>query len=186
MYAAPQVLGIRDGPPACAPCDRAAVPGFDRWVIRPPLDDLSTAGTVTLVALGAATAWSQGFDREGLRRTAAAVEAAAWAVGTTELIKTLAARNRPVLYTTDAPTAADNLDSRRSFPSGHAAAAFAIAVSYWLDANEHTLPARVAALATAAGVAALRVAAGRHFPSDVAAGAALGTVSAVVIHEIRF
>jgi membrane-associated phospholipid phosphatase len=38
----------------------------------------------------------------------------------------------------------------------------------------------------AAGVGVSRVAAGRHFPSDVLAGAALGTVSGVVAYKVRF
>jgi membrane-associated phospholipid phosphatase len=32
----------------------------------------------------------------------------------------------------------------------------------------------------------MRVAAGKHFPSDVVGGAALGVTSAVVVHAIRF
>ena len=43
-----------------------------------------------------------------------------------------------------------------------------------------------AALATAVSIGALRVAAAKHFPSDVVAGAALGVVSAVTVRAIRF
>jgi membrane-associated phospholipid phosphatase len=35
-------------------------------------------------------------------------------------------------------------------------------------------------------VGALRVASGKHFPSDVAGGAALGVVSAFAVRAIRF
>lgn len=186
VYAAPRLLDLGDRPPACAPCDPADVPGFDRWIIRPEMAAWSVGSTVTLLALGAATTWSRGFDRQGLRHSAAALEAAAWAIALTEVAKALVARYRPVLYTVGAPAAAADLDSRRSLPSSHTAAGFAIATSYWLDGADHPLAARLTVLTAAAGVAVMRVAAARHFPSDVLAGAALGTLSAVIVHEIRF
>ncbi len=185
-YAAPRILHIHDGPPSCAPCDPGGVPAFDRWAIRPVHNDLSIVSTVTLAALAGATVWSRGLERAGVRRTAATIEAASWAIAAAELTKALTARNRPVLYTDDALGAVGHLESRRSFPSGHAAAAFAIGVSYWLDGRDRSLPLRIAALSSAAGVAMLRVAAAKHFPSDVVAGAALGTASALIVHEIRF
>lgn len=185
VFATPHVFSIRDGPPPCAPCARDAVPAFDRWTIGRERDGLSAASTALLLALGAAAAAAWGTDGAGLRHTAAAVEAAAWAVGTVELGKALAARNRPVLYTADAADAAHDLDSRRSFPSGHAAAAFAVATSLWLD-GDRPPATRGAVLGGAALVGVLRVAAARHFPSDVVVGAAMGIASAIVIHEIRF
>jgi len=83
-----------------------------------------------------------------------------------------------VLYTADAPAAASSPDNRRSFPSGHASVAFAAATSYLVMARReglrHSTRNAVLLYTGALGVAALRVAAGKHFPTDVAGGAALG------------
>src|SRR5229473_1201465 len=63
--------------------------------------------------------------------------------------------------------------------SGLASLAFAAATTYLMIAERERLPHRtrnaILLYAGALGVAALRVAAGTHFPTDVAAGAALGT-----------
>jgi len=104
--------------------------------------------------------------------------ALAWTLAASQWLKVLAHRSRPVLYTADAPAAASNPDSRRSFPSGHAALAFAASTAYVVMASRERLPHRtrnaVLLYAASLGVAALRVSAGHHFPTDVAGGAALG------------
>jgi undecaprenyl-diphosphatase len=64
-----------------------------------------------------------------------------------------------------------------SFPSDHATAAFAIAVSIWL--RNRTVG--WLALAMAAVVAVARVAVGVHYPGDVIAGAAIGTACALLL-----
>jgi undecaprenyl-diphosphatase len=63
-----------------------------------------------------------------------------------------------------------------SFPSDHATAAFAIAVAV-LAYHRRT---GLALLVAAAVLAVARVALGVHYPSDVLAGALLGTLSALV------
>ena len=103
----------------------------------------------------------------------------AWTLAATDWMKVIVRRKRPVLYTADATAAAADPNSQRSFPSGHASVAFAAATTYLVMAQRERLPHRgrnVALLyAGAVGVSALRVAAGRHFPTDVVGGAALGT-----------
>jgi undecaprenyl-diphosphatase len=64
-----------------------------------------------------------------------------------------------------------------SFPSDHATAAFAIAVSIWLRHRR----AGWLALGLATLVSVSRVAVGTHYPTDVLGGAVLGTVAAVVL-----
>ncbi|HEY7152247.1 MAG TPA: phosphatase PAP2 family protein [Solirubrobacterales bacterium] len=64
-----------------------------------------------------------------------------------------------------------------SFPSDHATAAFAIAVSIWLRNRK----AGWLALAMATVLALSRVMVGVHYPSDVIAGALLGTGAALIL-----
>ena len=117
-----------------------------------------------------------GGDR-GRRAACEGVLAVALTSAATNLIlKNLARRQRP--------TRSDNqptLESRRvrrpvstSFPSGHAASAFAFA-----SAMGHALPSlRVPLRAAAATVAYSRVHTGVHYPSDVAVGALVGDLCA--------
>ena len=64
-----------------------------------------------------------------------------------------------------------------SFPSDHATAAFAIAAALFLRHRR----AGWIALAMATLVSVARVAVGTHYPADVAAGAVIGTVAALVL-----
>jgi len=192
LYAAPHVFSINDHPPSCAPCDRRTVPWLDRWAIVEPRDVADAASTVLVAALTALAA----LETVDLVRSGSAhyaevaylAESAGWALGATELIKAAVARKRPVLYTAAAAGAAGDLDAQRSWPSGHTAVAAALATSYLLAPREQPLPPwrRWAALGATLSVGVLRVAAGRHFPSDVAGGAALGVVSAITVRAIRF
>jgi undecaprenyl-diphosphatase len=64
------------------------------------------------------------------------------------------------------------------FPSDHATAAFAIATAILLRNRRWGLLALVMAIALAVG----RVAVGVHFPTDVIAGAALGSATALLLY----
>lgn len=64
-----------------------------------------------------------------------------------------------------------------SFPSDHATAAFAIAVALFLRHRK----AGWLALGMAALVSIGRVAVGTHYPGDVLAGAAIGTLAALAL-----
>ena len=89
-----------------------------------------------------------------------------------EILKHIVLRSRPwvVLPGVRLLEAAQGPDL--SFPSGHAAAAFALATLVALRFPRTILPAFL--LAT--GVALARIYLGVHFPSDVLAGAVLGAV----------
>ncbi|MBI2401580.1 MAG: phosphatase PAP2 family protein [Gemmatimonadetes bacterium] len=189
VYAVPHVFSINQHPSSCGPCDRQAVPWLDRWAIAEPRDAMDAASTALVLLLAAAETIDlapSGPAHYG--EIGYLAESAAWALGATELIKAAVARKRPVLYTADASVARNDLDAQRSWPSGHAAVAAALAAGYWLVPRERPTPAwrRWAVLGAATAVSALRVAAGRHFPSDVAGGAALGVVSGVTVRAIRF
>ena len=90
-----------------------------------------------------------------------------------QLVKHVVGRARPKLVDT---TGAFHVDlfsikaSLASFPSGHTASAFGLALA--LGMMERRFAAVLLLLAV--GVAAARVALGAHYPSDVVAGAALG------------
>ncbi len=97
---------------------------------------------------------------------------------TTNLLKSATSRLRP------------DGSNRKSFPSGHASAAFAYAAltrenlqrTDWSPEwkTGFTIGSRVFAI----GTAWARVEAGRHYPSDVLAGAALGNFMASVLDQV--
>ena len=75
----------------------------------------------------------------------------------------------------------------RSFPSGDTSIAFAFATSYVLSRGKRIKPwQRILAFGAASTLALSRVAGGKHFPTDVIAGAAVGMGSAWLVHTIRF
>jgi hypothetical protein len=93
----------------------------------------------------------------------------------TALLKRLTRRTRPAAggvgeFFVDRPV--DGQDAR-SFPSGHASGAFAVATVFaWEFRDKRWVP--WVAYGTATLIALSRVGLGRHFPSDVLAGAILG------------
>lgn len=187
--AAPRVFDLNNHLPSCAPCDVQQIPWFDRWAVTLPHDALSTASSGLVFALAALE--SLDLARGGPEHygeIAYLSESAGWALGAGEVLKAIVARKRPVLYTTEATAAAADLENQRSWPSDHTAVAAALAAGYLLVPRGAPLPAwrRWAVVAAAASVGVLRVASGKHFPSDVAGGAALGVVSAFAVRAIRF
>ena len=178
----PEATKLPKVAPSCAPCDPRSLPGIDRSALHTFSGSAGTMSTALLVgAVGFAGIASLDGATAAQRRGHVAVFAnsLAWTLAATDWMKVLVRRKRPVLYTADAAAAAGDPNSQRSFPSGHASIAFAAATSYVVMAQREHLPhrGRNAALlyVGALGVAALRVAAGKHFPTDVAGGAALGT-----------
>jgi YegS/Rv2252/BmrU family lipid kinase len=90
-------------------------------------------------------------------------------------LKMLARRDRPVSRAEDRPPPFP-LPGSSSFPSGHAASAFAFAIGASIE-EARVLPLLLPA---AAGVAYSRVRLRLHYPFDVLAGAAIGTGAGVL------
>ena len=130
------------------------------------------AGQFALIGTAAAAAWlAPGEGRAAEDALCAQAETYALALGTTEILHLAVGRGRP------------NSSDRGSFPSGHATAAFAAATL--IERNSGTT-AGVAAYAVAAVTAFSRVESGKHFPSDVLAGAAIGTLAASIVDSLHF
>src|SRR2546422_2549865 len=177
----PSVLKLPHGPPPCAPCDPASLWGIDHAALHTFSGTASTASSAVLVGVVglAGGAVFHGAPAQERGNVALLANSLAWSAAANQWLKVATHRSRPVLYTPDAAGAAAQADNRRSFPSGHATVAFAAATSYAILAHRERLPHRtrnaILLYAGAVGVSALRVAAGKHFPTDVAAGAALGS-----------
>jgi len=181
LYVLPGALGLPQGSPSCAPCDPATLPGIDRWAVRPVVhrDDVASSAVLVGVAGWTALAGLRGLPADQWRDNFVRfAQATSWTAASTEWLKVLARRKRPVLYTSDAAAAAADRDNQKSLPSGHTSLAFCAATAYLVISRREHLPHRtrnaLLLYAGALAVGALRVAAAQHFPSDVAAGAALG------------
>ena len=182
LFILPMALDLPQGPPSCAPCDPTTVPTLDRSGLHTFSSGAGTASTALLAGVAGLTAFAslQGLPaRQARGNFVMLANAAAWTAASTEWLKVVIRRKRPVLYTSGAAAAAADRESQQSLPSGHASLAFAAATSYLVLARRQHLPHRtrnaILLYAGAVGVSALRVAAGKHFPTDVAAGAALGS-----------
>ncbi len=121
------------------------------------------------LAIGVAGAALDG-ERRGDWRRATATVAGVYALNTA--IKRVVGRRRPELAGLPALT---RTPTRLSFPSAHASTSFAGARMY----ARLGLPA-VPLYTLATGLALSRLYLGVHYPSDVLAGAALGTVAGTV------
>ena len=72
----------------------------------------------------------------------------------------------------------DPAPEANSFPSGHTAGAVAVARAFAREYPEHA----VAAYVTAGVMAAVQVPRCKHYPTDLAAGAAVGAVGETMVH----
>lgn len=156
---------------------------------------LRTASLVLPMTLGLLTAAPGNRWRTARDRAALWVESAAVAQGVTALIKTSASRPRPFTYADEARRPGNSrydVQAERAFqsmPSGHASTAWCAAALLWMDpwleAPDAGWKRRAGVACVGAAVAmatgGLRVEAGQHFPTDVAAGAAIGAASGTLV-----
>ncbi|MDH7568232.1 MAG: phosphatase PAP2 family protein [Armatimonadota bacterium] len=94
--------------------------------------------------------------------------------------KELFPRDRPSLAVEEVRFL-EHLAHSRSFPSGHAATAFALAVFAAIRHRRWAVPL----LLWAAGVGTARIYVGQHFPGDVLGAALLGTASALIVARLE-
>jgi undecaprenyl-diphosphatase len=139
-----------------------------RTVIARTLTHMGDAKSWTVAGLALLATGTQHGRHLGLRLGTASL----LATGLSQALKRSLTRARPDVSIAGFEALAQNPD-RFSFPSGHTAAAFGVAVSF---AGE-PLGIGPLALLLAVGIALSRVYLGAHYPLDVGAGALLGVVA---------
>jgi len=188
----PGALGLPRGAPSCAPCDPATLWQLDRWAVHPVSSGASAASSAGLAAIGGAAlvfALHDVSPAQARGNAAVVANALGWTAASTEWLKVVVRRKRPVLFTGGATAAAGDPNNQESFPSGHTSIAFAAATSYAVLARrehlDHGTRNALLLYAGASGVGALRVAAGKHFPTDVVTGALLGSALGWLVARIH-
>jgi len=179
------------GPSCGISCDPAGINRLDRAVAGWWNPAAATASDVTLsvsIALPflaqaidtAVSRPSDGWKGYG-RDVLVLVETAAVTSGLTSLVKYSVGRPRPYSYNRDLDESKrTERDAGLSFPSGHTSMAFAMATSWsWLYMKRHprspgVVPVWIGSYALALTTAVLRPVAGKHFWTDIIAGAGLG------------
>ena len=192
LAAAPFLADLPQGAPSCVPCDPNDLLGIDRGVVGAHSTGAGTASDILVYSVmgGALLGVMAGAPADARRGNGVVFsEVIAATYATTGWLKVVVGRERPVMYTSGAAAAAGDPDSQRSVPSSHTAAAFAAATSYLVVSGRQDLPHRtrnaVLLYGAAATTGALRLAAGEHFPTDVLAGAALGTLIGWLIPTVH-
>jgi membrane-associated phospholipid phosphatase len=153
----------------------------------------STASHLIVAALASAAlaeriASASGRDARA-RDPMLLTEAASLTVASYEVVKHLAARERPNVHYGDPDRPHASRDDL-SFLSGHTAVAFAVVASAGTLSSLHEERSAPwvwgVGMTLAAGVGYLRIASDTHYLTDVLAGAAVGTAFGVLVPSLRF
>ena len=175
---------------------RSDINPLDRWAIgfySPTLSSISGGlSAAELLVPAAANLWDISRDRQAwygaLMDVVMYEEAIALSSSFSSYFKVLKVHSTPLTYSDDVP-----MNVRRdpvnvsSFFSGHSTAAFTTAVfsGYTFQAKHPGSPLVPwvwgGSLAAATSVGAMRVLAGKHFPSDVLAGAVVGSAAGFLV-----
>jgi len=177
--------------------DKSEINGFDRGAVynwNPDLNDLSEWTRAAVIVPPVILLLNEGFKNEwGNAATYGTMymEVALLTIGITDLTKSLAQRKRPYLYNPDISLA----DKQKmiennvydSFFSGHTSSAFAAAVFFsktYSDIYRNTTLSKViwgTSLALASTTGYLRYQSGQHYPTDILAGALVGSAIGYLI-----
>jgi membrane-associated phospholipid phosphatase len=183
-------------------CGRDRVGAFELFVVENQSQGARLASDILLVAMGALPygfslidVFASGVEKPGLRfgeESLVAFEAQAATLLGVNILKVMVKRPRPLTHNEGRPKVERFAgDARLSFPSGHAAFAFASAslVAYGAAARHGnsavTWVSGSLAYLTAAAVAYLRVAGGKHFLTDVVAGAVAGIAAGLIVPALH-
>jgi len=184
-------------PSTCRWCDP---PGFDssvrdalRWQDTERANVISyvlplAVEPLVVIGLNAYSARDQAPPRAGWVDALLISEATAIAMAMNQAVKFIVGRERPFVHElpeAGKPNTAHPSDNNLSFYSGHATLAFAMAVSGGTVASMrgYRLAPWIwgAGLSLAAATAYLRIAADRHYASDVTVGAVIGSLTGFAV-----
>ena len=157
----------------------AAVADTPTAVLDEPVRRLSEAANRSRLWLGIAAAIALFGGRRGRRAAVEGVVAIGVTSATVNLgLKPIANRRRPDRLDPDLPTARNvPMPKSSSFPSGHAASAFAFTYAVGRQLPGLAVPMGL----LAGGVAYSRVHTGVHYPGDVIVGSILGAGTATMV-----
>jgi len=177
--------------------DKSEINGFDRGAVynwNPDLNSLSEWTRAAVIVPPVILLLNEGLKNEwGNTATYGTmyIEVALLTMGITDLTKTLAQRKRPYLYNPHIRLAEKEkmIESNvyDSFLSGHTSSAFAAAVFFsktYSDIYGNTTLSKViwgTSLALASTTGYLRYQSGQHYPSDIIAGAFVGSAIGYLI-----
>jgi membrane-associated phospholipid phosphatase len=181
---------------SCAPlCDSSGLNFIDKPIAGRWNPGWSTFTDFAVPSLGLASALLLAIDegpRSALNDLTVVAESVLIATAVGGLATIPVGRPRPFLYGTTAPLEdRQSSDGSLSFVSGHTTVAFAFATSTYMAARRlHPAgPAQYivlgVGLAGASAVAVGRVVSGKHFPTDVLAGAVVGSSIGVLIPALH-
>jgi len=188
VAAAGHLLGDRYIARRCPPCNPEDVNGIDRGAVRWHSRMLESLSYVMELAAVASpfliTLRERGLRRETAEDLVVQIEALALTTALNITVKTLIQRPIPMVYAGRGHGLETKASGYRSFYSGHvahmASALCANAVVSHFRGRGSLRPWGLAAVGTAA-VAFARVGAGRHFYSDVTAGALAGAAVGTLV-----
>ncbi len=171
--------------------DKSDINCFDRGTVynwNPDLNDISEWTRAAVIVPPVILLLNEGLKKEwGNAATYGTMylEVALLTIGITDLTKSLALRKRPYLYNPDLSLAdkEDMIENNvyDSFFSGHTSSAFAAAVFFsktYSDIYGNTTLSKViwgTSLALASTTGYLRYQSGQHYPTDILAGALVGS-----------
>jgi membrane-associated phospholipid phosphatase len=169
-----------------AALDVNTVPRFDRYSLRHFSGSAKKASDVLLLSspvLPLLLSLDPTIRRQTPQYGWLVAESGLTALALTNIVKHTARRTRPFAYRADVPPGlATERDARESFFSGHTSMTAAMSFSAAAIWQEHHRDSRWAPLVWAGAVALpvttgfLRMRAGKHFPTDVLAGFAVGAL----------